>query len=224
MLGSLPDHEGYSEGLGVSLDGQVVVGLARGFIVPTCGDWVDDHNVAFIWDPANGMRELKSVLVGYGLDLTGWELYEARSISSDGTVICGIGTHNGVAEGWVATIGRLGPMSACCDADLNCTDETQPDCEDGGGTYRAGKHCDTYTCCHTPYADSDGDGDVDQIDFAVFQLCYTGSGGGVPTGCKCWNRDQDNDVDAADFTAFNHCWTGPNVQFDPENPGSCVTD
>ena len=75
-----------------------------------------------------------------------------------------------------------------------------------------------------PFADADGDGDVDQMDFAAFQLCYTGSGGGVPPGCGCWDRDKNNDVNYNDFTEFNDCWTGPNVHFDPENPGSCVTD
>lgn len=30
--------------------------------------------------------------------------------------------------------------------------------------------------CNTPWADADGDHDVDSDDFAVFQKCYTGPG------------------------------------------------
>jgi len=65
------------------------------------------------------------------------------------------------------------------------------------------------------------------MDFSAWQICYTGTGGGVPTGCKCWDRDGgtgDNDVDGDDFTAFNKCWTGPNVHYDDvvPPPTGCV--
>jgi len=81
-------------------------------------------------------------------------------------------------------------------------------------------------CCNAVvFADADSDGDVDQDDFAVFQICYTGVGGGIPSQpdyCQCFNRDADNDVDSDDFTAFQDCATGPNIPFDPSNPpGGC---
>jgi hypothetical protein len=245
MLGFLSGHEGFSEGWGVSGDGSKVVGRAHRFYNPDyypnpnnllqCG-WGDTNYVAFIWDATNGMQDLKEVLLSLlpeGAEKTdlndNWTLTNATAISNDGTVICGMG-YNDAAEqwqGWVATIGREGPKSACCSADLICSNETLPDCKDGGGTYRAGKNCDTYVCCHTPFADTDGDGDVDQMDFAAFQLCYTGAGGGVPEGCECWDRDGgtgDNDVDANDFTAFSNCWTGPNVPYSAALRPLCVTD
>lgn len=34
-------------------------------------------------------------------------------------------------------------------------------------------------------ADRDGDGDGDLADFAIFALCFSGSGGVTPTGCSC---------------------------------------
>ena len=70
--------------------------------------------------------------------------------------------------------------------------------------------------CHDPRYDIDGDGDVDQADFAWFQACYTRSGGGVAAGCECadWNpaiQRGDGDVDAEDYGLFELCASGPEV-------------
>jgi hypothetical protein len=65
--------------------------------------------------------------------------------------------------------------------------------------------------CPKPFADADEDGDVDQDDFAQFQLCYTGTGGGVPEGCVCFDRANDSDIDDDDFSEFQKCASGPNV-------------
>jgi len=76
-------------------------------------------------------------------------------------------------------------------------------------------------CNATVFADADSDGDVDQDDFAIFQICYTGADGGVPSDpvyCECFDSDNDNDVDGQDFTAFQDCATGPGILFDSENP------
>jgi hypothetical protein len=54
---------------------------------------------------------------------------------------------------------------------------------------------------------------VDQADFGLWQICYTGPAGGVPAGCACYDREPDGDIDSADFTKFNNCWTGPNVLY-----------
>jgi hypothetical protein len=67
--------------------------------------------------------------------------------------------------------------------------------------------------CHTPSADADGDGDVDQSDFAVFQLCYN-PGGPIPVVddyCTCFDRDGNSEVDQADFNAFDACASGPGL-------------
>jgi hypothetical protein len=76
------------------------------------------------------------------------------------------------------------------------------------------------------FADVDEDGDVDQADFAAFQVCYTGDGGSTPVtiaaGCERFNRDgneggtmPNGDIDGFDRTAFENCASGPGVPFDP---------
>jgi len=85
---------------------------------------------------------------------------------------------------------------------------------DGGGS------------CAAPlvWPDADEDGDVDQVDFAAFQLCFSGDGNPLsdPATCRRYNRDSDNDVDTLDFSKFEKCATGPGVALDPENlPAGC---
>ncbi|HSW43985.1 MAG TPA: hypothetical protein VLM89_00245 [Phycisphaerae bacterium] len=126
----------------------------------------------------------------------------------DGEVISGLGIYNGQARGWVATLNRQGPVGACCRADLTCYESTLPECT---GVYKPGETCATAVCCPTPFADNDQDTDVDQADFGTFQVCYTGSTTGVPSGCACFDRNSDNKVDGSDYTQFNNCFTGGNV-------------
>jgi hypothetical protein len=90
--------------------------------------------------------------------------------------------------------------------------------------------------CNRPFADTDGDGDVDQADFAVFQLCYTGSGVGAPAipsnpeYCACLDHadddsnpatppSSDGDIDSFDLSAFESCASGPNILADPDCGG-----
>ena len=51
-------------------------------------------------------------------------------------------------------------------------------------------------------ANVDGDLDLDLFDYAFFQTCVTGSGGGVPLGCESADMDDDNDVDVDDYEIF----------------------
>jgi probable HAF family extracellular repeat protein len=96
-LGVLPGGN-TSIAYGVSADGSVVVGESNG--------------AAFVWDSENGMRSLLDVLeVGFGLDLTGWTLEEARAVSDDGLgnpdsiSIVGYGENpGGKLEGFLARI------------------------------------------------------------------------------------------------------------------------
>lgn len=71
--------------------------------------------------------------------------------------------------------------------------------------------------CFTPWADSDGDGDVDHTDFGAWQVCFTGVAGvGFDLAkCGCFDRDANSTVDAADFLAFEKCCTGPTVAWAP---------
>ena len=60
--------------------------------------------------------------------------------------------------------------------------------------------------------DFDGDDDVDQEDFGVFQKCLTGPDAGPPApGCSLADIDPDNDVDAVDLGKFKQCRTGPEI-------------
>jgi len=85
--------------------------------------------------------------------------------------------------------------------------------------------------CHDPFADADGDDDVDQVDFALFQACFTGSnpGGSIPAACECFDREDANadgffnppddgnqDVNGTtDLDKFEACATGPGIAADP---------
>jgi len=76
--------------------------------------------------------------------------------------------------------------------------------------------------CPEVAMDSDEDGDLDQADFGVFQLCYTGSGN---TGsfdeldCHCTDIDGDRDVDTDDLVVFEQCASGPGIPADPACDG-----
>lgn len=75
--------------------------------------------------------------------------------------------------------------------------------------------------CHTPFADADGDGDVDQNDFAVWQICMSGEGHpcpDTPEYCTCFDRGElpgDGDLDQTDLLVFERCASGPGIPADP---------
>jgi murein tripeptide amidase MpaA len=56
--------------------------------------------------------------------------------------------------------------------------------------------------------DSDGDGDVDLVDFGNLQLCFTGPTASATGGCLDFDFDGDGDVDLVDFGAFQLVFTG----------------
>ncbi|MBI3249008.1 MAG: hypothetical protein HYZ50_21100 [Deltaproteobacteria bacterium] len=100
----------------VSADGSIVVGLTDG------GGFG-----AFVWDATHGMRSLKSVLVNdLGLDLTGWTLTQATSISADGRTIVGYGVNsNGQNEAWMVrnfSTGLAPPSDSDSDGIPDATD------------------------------------------------------------------------------------------------------
>jgi len=95
-LGDLPGGAYNSAAYATSQDGSVVVGR---------GNYTGSDSDAFIWDDTHGMRELKQVLIDLGLDLTGWNLQDAKGISANGQTITGFGINpSGFKEAWVATI------------------------------------------------------------------------------------------------------------------------
>lgn len=87
-------------------------------------------------------------------------------------------------------------------------------------------------CCGPISGDLDRDSDVDQRDFALLQLCYTGSDGGVPLppeapDCTCADLDKDGlDIDQSDLLVFEQCASGPGIPADPQcsTEACCLTD
>jgi len=92
-----------------------------------------------------------------------------------------------------------------------------------------GPECFQNPCNEEVFADVDKDGDVDQQDFAVFQICFTGDGGGIPADpdyCMCFDRrnndntpGEDSDIDGFDLGAFEDCSSGPGVPANPDCDG-----
>lgn len=104
---------------------------------------------------------------------------------------------------------------ACCTS-VGCISIDAGHCPgefQGPGTLCAEVDC-SCRACHDPFADADGDGDVDQTDFAIFQVCFTGPDGQIvnrPCRCDCYDRNSDGHVDGLDFTAFINCASGPGI-------------
>lgn len=101
-LGHLPGYNHCSVATNVSSNGSVIVGYED-------IDWTSFPGAvteSLIWNSDEGMVSIKDLLErDYGLDLTGWSLRKAISISADGLTIVGDGINpNGNEEAWIATI------------------------------------------------------------------------------------------------------------------------
>ncbi|MHC5211062.1 MAG: hypothetical protein ACYTG2_10125 [Planctomycetota bacterium] len=61
---------------------------------------------AMLWDTAHGMRNLQDMLtLDFGLDLGGWTLLQATSVSDDGSVLVGYGLDpQGATQAWIVTL------------------------------------------------------------------------------------------------------------------------
>jgi hypothetical protein len=59
------------------------------------------------------------------------------------------------------------------------------------------------------FGDFDGDGDVDEDDYALFEECASGPGVSLAAGCGMRDGDGDGDVDQSDFGKFQAMLTGP---------------
>ncbi len=67
--------------------------------------------------------------------------------------------------------------------------------------------------CNLPFADADGDHDVDSADFGVWQQCF-GPAQSLPASaayCSCFDQVADGHINEADLGLFLKCATGPNV-------------
>lgn len=187
-LGDLPGGAFSSEAYGVSAFGSYIVGKGRATGPTSYG--LDE---AFIWDRANGMRPLKSVLeTDYGLDLTGWRFAAAVGISDDGSTLTAYGVNPaGLGD---SILVRLPVPGAIMDFDF----DEDVDLDD----FEIFTHCATgpgipYDPAALPPGctlnadvlgliapDLDWDGDIDQADFALLQRCLGASGDAPPPSCR----------------------------------------
>ncbi len=113
-----------------------------------------------------------------------------------------------------------GPASAGA---MALTDVMTVEWELTGATGESATHADGFTfepVCHDPYADVDGDGDVDQTDFGILQVCVPGGPGDLPPDpidpyyCLCFDRDGDGAITQADVGLFEDCASGPGITAD----------
>jgi probable HAF family extracellular repeat protein len=97
----------------VSADGSTVVGTAAS----TLPDGARRPE-AFVWTARDGMRSIRDILTAEGIDLTGWTLDVATSISADGRTIVGTGTrpNERTKEAWLA---RLPAPETPVEIDIN---------------------------------------------------------------------------------------------------------
>lgn len=58
------------------------------------------------------------------------------------------------------------------------------------------------------FGDSDGDGDVDLVDYAAFADCMTAPDEAAGAGCEDFDSGEDADVDLKDFSEFQIAFTG----------------
>jgi hypothetical protein len=93
----------------MTLDGSVIVGGSQG-------------PFAFIWDAANGIRDLEHVLIndyGLGNEMAGWDLHSADIMSADGNLIIGGGINpQGQFDRWVVTFAPIPEPSSLALAGL----------------------------------------------------------------------------------------------------------
>ncbi len=145
---------GLGAALALSSDGGVIVGSSV---------HSGSGGEARIWDEASGVRDLRAVLVGLGLNLEGWTLDTAVGVSADGRTIAGNGINPaGHFEAWIAFLG-----------DTVC----YPDCTADGALTVADFGCfQTKFVAADPYADCNADGALTVADFGCFQTTFV-------TGC-----------------------------------------
>src|SRR5205823_4931373 len=115
-LVSLPHLTGmnHTDALAISGNGLIVTGISNSS--PFSGPHAVLHT------PATGLVDLNVYLPMLGVDLTGWDLSEARCISADGKTITGTGTQAGHSEAWLVRLGACQPCDANCDGASNASD------------------------------------------------------------------------------------------------------
>lgn len=83
-----------------------------------------------------------------------------------------------------------------------------------GNAWNTDQHVAVSMIIRTVGPDVDGDGDVDQRDFGLFQACLTGAGQTVQPPCGIADFNNDGLVNQGDMTIFVDCLSGPDVLAD----------
>ena len=197
-LGDLPGGRFMSVALGVSANGEVVVGRSN------TGDDSVGITPAFIWDETNGMRSVQEILINRGIDLTGWRLREATDVSADGTVIVGRGRNpSGQEEAWLADLSMLGDFDNSFELDVadiellssairDQADESRFDLNDDGSLTQADVEFWIHELKNTWFGDANLDGEFNSGDLvAVFEAGHyeIGEVGNSTWATGDWNGD-----------------------------------
>lgn len=102
------------EGEGMTgLGALTVTSTSYGQAISADGNIITGQNIdggvyaAFRWTPSDGMESLAAILNENGVDITGWELNNARGISADGKLITGTGTFGGHNTAYLMTTNGL---------------------------------------------------------------------------------------------------------------------
>lgn len=216
-LGDLPGGELSGEAHGVSADGSVIVGKSA----------TSSSFHAFVWDDANGIRDLQDLLTNEGgLDLSGWTLTKATSISADGTTVVGFGTNpTGDTEAWIARLGGR-------DCNTNSISDESELAAGSGSDCNLNARLDECDIAAGSSPDCDGDGfpndcitcvtwaDCDDCSFTTRDGCYEGEclhANLVDPNALVGDIDRDGDFDLRDWAIMSLCFTGP----DGDVPGPC---
>ncbi|MEK6675132.1 MAG: hypothetical protein AABZ47_05680 [Planctomycetota bacterium] len=156
-LGQLPDQSGSTNVEDCSSDGSMVVGTYYAL----------DGDNAFVWSESTGLQSLRDILTDGGAELCDWRLWNASSVSANGTRIVGYADDPGpmLYDGYVAFLSDA-PMECCngCDDGNSCTADT----------------CVSGFCEHTPVVHGDlapcgGDGKVDIDDLISLLEAFKGN-------------------------------------------------
>lgn len=165
-LGLLPGGH-YSQSLGISGDGRVVVGTAdRSPAHPPIG------GRAFVWTAPTGMHDLNVLLPNLGVNLDGWALTHAHGASADGTSLVGEGEwrdENGSwhRRAWLITGLPIADLGACCRGS-QCVIASALTCHgsfQGVAALCEGELGNPTTCCLANYNGEGGVSIQDLFDF-----------------------------------------------------------
>ncbi|MCP4248605.1 MAG: hypothetical protein GY778_16280 [bacterium] len=176
----------------------------------------------------SGTGEAAQLLVSSGAVVVDYTCVEGWTGGLGGTGNLGddpmLADPNG-PDGWVGTVDddlHLLPGSSCIDAGNNAAVPLEVLTDLDGAPRFADDAATADTGSGTPpivdlgpyeygalFGDFDGDGDVDEVDYSFFDICFEGPD--WPPffqECALFDFDSDNDVDLDDFGGFQSYYTG----------------